>query len=372
MPLSANELHRYARHLALPDFGRAGQERLKAAKVLVVGAGGLGSPLLLYLAAAGVGRLGIVDFDTIDETNLQRQVLFSVKDLGKPKAQIARERIRALNPEVEVILHETPLNAQNALDIIPQYDLVTDGTDNFPTRYLTNDACVLCDKPLVYGSIFRYEGQVSVFNLLRADGSRGPNYRDLFPTPPPPEMVPNCAEGGVLGVLPGIIGSMQANEALKILGGYGEPLDGKLLLYDAAAVTFRTLQVPKDPDLQITELIDYEEFCGIPKKPVPEISVAKLRQWQRQARDHQLIDVRETYEREIRHIGGLHLPKDQIGASADQIARDRPVVLYCRSGKRSADALHQLREEWGFENLFSLAGGMEAWMHAKREQEQDL
>jgi len=360
--LSAEELRRYARHLALPEFGRAGQEKAKQARVLVVGAGGLGSPVLLYLAAAGIGRIGIVDFDRVDETNLQRQVLYTMDDIGQPKAVVARRKLLALNPFIEVEVYEEQLTSGNALRIISKYDIVADGTDNFPTRYLVNDACVLAGKVNVYASIFRFEGQVSVFNFRYEDGSRGPNYRDLFPAPPPPDLVPNCAEGGVLGVLPGIIGSMQATEVIKIAAGTGEPLAGKLFLFDASSFTSRILKVRKNPDLVIEKLIDYEQFCAPrPEAPVPSITVRELKRMMDDGVDFQLIDVREPYEYEIANLGGLLLSPAGISAAESRISRDKQVVLHCRSGKRSADAIRQLQQLYGFDNLYNLEGGILAW-----------
>ena len=360
--LSPEELRRYARHLALPEFGREGQEKARQASVLVVGAGGLGSPMLLYLAAAGIGRIGIADFDRVDETNLQRQILYTMEDIGKPKAATAREKLLALNPYIEVEAYNQQLNSENALDIISQYDIVADGTDNFPTRYLVNDACVLAGKVNVYASIFRFEGQVSVFNFPQADGSRGPNYRDLFPTPPPPELVPNCAEGGVLGVLPGIIGSMQAAEVIKVAAGVGEPLSGKLFLFDATTFTSRILKIRKDPSLAIERLIDYEQFCAPqPKTPVPQISVRELQQLMEEGADFQLIDVREPYEYEIANLGGELIPPGRIAQNAGRISKDKKVVLHCRSGKRSADAIRELQKLGSFDNLYNLEGGILAW-----------
>ena len=360
--LSPEELRRYARHLALPEFGRGGQEKARRASVLVVGAGGLGSPMLLYLAAAGIGRIGIVDFDRVDETNLQRQVLYTIADIGKPKAATAREKLLTLNPHIEVEVHEERLTSENALSIISRYDIVADGTDNFPTRYLVNDACVLAGKVNVYASIFRFEGQVSVFNFLEEDGSRGPNYRDLFPTPPPPELVPNCAEGGVLGVLPGIIGSMQASEVIKVATGVGEPLSGRLFLFDAATFTTRTLKIRKDPNLVIDKLIDYEQFCAPhPKAPVPQISVRELKKMMEEGANYQLIDVREPYEYDIANLGGELIPPDQIEQQAGRISKDKKAILHCRSGKRSADAIRKLQQLGDFDNLYNLEGGILAW-----------
>lgn len=364
--LSPAEMARYARHLAIPEFGKAGQEKLKAARVLVIGSGGLGSPLLLYLAAAGVGNIGIVDFDSVDESNLQRQVLFTVADIGKSKAETAKQRLLALNPHVNIEVFNTAFTTENAMEIAENYDIIADGTDNFPTRYLTNDVCVLTDKVNVYASIFRFEGQVSVFNYLNEKGERGPNYRDLFPEPPPPGMVPSCAEGGVLGVLPGIIGSLQASEVIKIITGVGEPLSGRLFLFDAASFTTRNLKVRKNPAIKITKLIDYEQFCGIlPKKEttsmIKGISVQTLKEWRDTKKDFQLIDVRETYEYDICHLDGILVPLNTILNYKNQIAKDKPVVLQCRSGVRSANAIKVLQNQFGFENLWNLEGGILAW-----------
>lgn len=372
------EIARYSRHLIIPEFNLAGQRKLKAAKVLVVGAGGLGSPLLQYLAAAGVGTIGIVDQDTVEASNLQRQVLYGVEDLGQSKAQTAAARVRSLNPHLEVRVHETLLTSANALGLISQYDVVADGTDNFPTRYLVNDACVLLDKVNVYASIYRFEGQVSVFHYRFPDGSVGPNYRDLFPAPPPPGLVPSCAEGGVLGVLPGIIGSMQALEVIKVLTGVGEPLAGRLFLFDAADFITRVLKVPRDPANPLngqhptqTELIDYEQFCGMPHQEVEhradaslrELTVHELHQWQQDGRPFQLIDVREPYEAEIVSLGGELIPQAQLTQQPQRIARDRPVVLHCRSGKRSAEVVAQLQRTHGFDHLYTLRGGLLAWIN---------
>lgn len=363
--LSPSEMARYARHLAIPEFGRVAQEKLKAASVLVIGSGGLGSPLLLYLTAAGVGNIGIVDFDVVDESNLQRQVLFTVDDIGKPKAATAKNRLKALNPHVNFQVYNTAFTKENAFDIAKNYDLIADGTDNFPTRYLTNDVCVLTNKVNVYASIFRFEGQVSVFNYLKEDGTRGPNYRDLFPEPPPPGMVPSCAEGGVLGVLPGIVGSLQASEVIKVITGVGEPLSGRLFLFDAASFTTRTLKVRKNPNLKITKLINYEQFCGIlPKKEndmVNEIGVKELKQWMDAKKDFQLIDVRETYEYDIANLEGELVPLNTILNYIENIAKDKPVVIHCRSGVRSANAIKVLQKQFGFDNLLNLRGGILDW-----------
>ncbi len=362
--LSVEEMARYARHIAIPEFNVEGQKKLKAASVLVIGSGGLGSPLLLYLAAAGVGRIGIVDFDVVDDSNLQRQVLFSVDDVGKPKAVLARKRLQSLNPHIEVEVYNTQFTKENALDIIQHYDVVADGTDNFPTRYLVNDACVLAGKVNVYASIFRFEGQVSVFNYLKEDGTRGPNYRDMFPEPPPPGLVPNCAEGGVLGVLPGIIGSMQASEVIKVITGVGEPLAGRLFLFDAATFTTRTVNVSKNPKTKITELINYEQFCGLEPAgdaPIKEVTVEELHQLKEQGRPFQLIDVREPYEYDIANIGGNLIPLGNIASEANKISRDQQVIVHCRSGKRSADAIRELQKLFGFDNLYNLKGGILAY-----------
>ncbi len=364
--LNPKELSRYARHIAIPEFGMKGQQKLKAAKVLVIGAGGLGSPVLLYLAAAGVGRIGIVDFDVVEDTNLQRQVLYTVEDLGQSKAVTAKKKLLALNPHIEVEVYDTPFTKDNALDIIQGYDIVADGTDNFPTRYLTNDACVLTGKVNVYASIFRFEGQVSVFNYLDKNGERGPNYRDLFPQPPPPGMVPSCAEGGVLGVLPGIIGSLQANEVIKIITGVGEPLSGRLFLFDAASFTTRTLKVKKKPDTTITELINYEQFCGIvptqkKEEMVKEITVQELKKWQEEEKDFQLVDVRKPYEWDIANLNAELIVLDTLPQQVEKIKKDVPVVIHCRSGARSANAIRFLQEQHGYTNLYNLQGGILAW-----------
>jgi len=360
------ELERYSRHLIIPEFNIAGQRKLKQSRVLVVGTGGLGSPILSYLTAAGVGTIGILDFDVVDESNLQRQVLFTVDDVGRPKVEAARERLHQLNPHIRLITHNERLTSGNALEIISEYDLVVDGTDNFPTRYLVNDACVMLGKPNVYGSIFRFEGQVSVFNYPFEDGRFGPNYRDLFPTPPPPGLVPSCAEGGVIGVLPGIVGSLQANEAIKVLTGVGEPLAGRLFLLDALSFQTRTLKIHADPDApQITELVDYEHFCGLDladdEPRVKEITVTELSRLSESSADFQLIDVREDFEYEIANLGGQLIPLGEIDNAIHSISADRKVIVYCRSGARSAKAIASLESRYGFENLYNLKGGILAW-----------
>lgn len=368
------ELERYSRHLIIPEFNIDGQRKLKSAKVLVVGTGGLGSPLLLYLAAAGVGTIGILDFDVVDETNLQRQVLFTTDDVGTSKAKAAKQRLAKLNPYIRLNVHDVRLTSENALDIIKDYDLVADGTDNFPTRYLVNDACVLLGKPNVYASIFRFEGQVSVFNYTNKDGVTGPNYRDLFPTPPPPGLVPSCAEGGVIGVLPGIIGSLQANEVIKVVSGVGEPLSGRLFLFDALAFETRILKLVRDPENPLTGdnpvlkgLVDYEEFCGLnldgdDTGKVKEVTVQELKQLMDNGTDHQLIDVREQYEYEIVNIGGELVPLGTIEDSLDKFRSDKRVVMLCRSGVRSARAIETLERKYGFANLYNLKGGVLAWV----------
>jgi len=364
---SKEELERYSRHLIIPEFNIEGQRKLKAARVLVVGTGGLGSPLLLYLTAAGVGHIGILDFDVVDETNLQRQVLFTVDDVGKSKAEAAKIRLEKLNPHVNFTVHNVQLTSANALDIIKDYDVVADGTDNFPTRYLVNDACVILGKTNVYASIFRFEGQVSVFNYKKADGTFGPHYRDLFPAPPPPGLVPSCAEGGVIGVLPGIVGSLQANEVIKVVTGVGEPLAGRLFLLDALTFETRTLKLHKDPNTpEIKELIDYDQFCGIDgdkqnEKKIKEVTVSELYDMQVKGEDFQLIDVREPYEYEIANLGGELIPLKTVLNNIDKISSSKKVVVHCRSGARSAQAIEALKKKYGFDNLYNLKGGILAW-----------
>lgn len=354
------ELARYNRHIIIPDFGIEAQKKLKAAKVLVIGSGGLGSPLLLYLAAAGVGTLGIVDLDVVDDSNLQRQVLFGVQDIGIPKAEAAKIRLKQLNPHIKIKTYNTQFTSKNALEIIKDYDVVADGTDNFPTRYLVNDASVLAGIPNVYASIFQFEGQVSVFNYTDKNGTKGPNYRDLYPTPPEPGLIPNCAEGGVLGVLPGIIGSLQANEVIKVITGVGEPLSGRFFVFDALTFETRTLKITKRANsTEIKELIDYEQFCGISaiEKPVKEISTLELENWISNGEDFQIIDVRETSEYEQINIGAHLIPLGEVIARNHEIEREKKVVIHCRSGARSAKAIRQL-EEIGFDNLYNLKGGI--------------
>ncbi|MGH3864204.1 adenylyltransferase/sulfurtransferase MoeZ [Actinokineospora sp.] len=367
--LTKEEVERYSRHLFIPDVGMAGQKRLKNAKVLVVGAGGLGSPALLYLAAAGVGTLGIVDFDVVDESNLQRQVIHGVSDVGKPKAQSAKESIAEINPLVNVILHQEHLNSTNALDIFEPYDLILDGTDNFATRYLVNDAAVLLGKPYVWGSIFRFEGQASVF-WEDAPNSQGLNYRDLYPEPPPPGMVPSCAEGGVLGVLCASIGSVMVTEAIKLLTGIGEPLLGRLMVYDALEMSYRTIRIRKDPESKPIEgLIDYDAFCGVVSDDAQQaaaghtITPRELKDKFERGEDFALIDVREQHEWEIVNIpGAVLIPKDKIlsGAALAELPQDKPIVLHCKSGGRSAEALAALHQA-GFRDAVHVGGGVLGW-----------
>ena len=368
---SKEELARYDRHIIIPEFGLEAQKKLKAAKVLVIGSGGLGSPSLLYLAAAGVGTIGIVDFDVVDDSNLQRQVLFGVDEVGKLKTEAARDRLEALNPYIDIVVHNVKLTSENALSIIRNYDVVADGTDNFPTRYLVNDACVLLGKTNVFASIFQFEGQVSVFNYIDAKGEAGPNYRDLYPTPPPPGLVPSCAEGGVLGVLPGIIGSLQALEVIKVVTGVGDILSGRFFIFDALTFETRTFKIKRNAanplngaNPVIKELIDYEQFCGLKtvEKPVKEISVKELYDLQVTGEPFQLIDVREPHEYDIVNIGGELIPLGTIGKNADRIARDKKVIVQCKVGGRSAKAIRELEDKFGFDNLYNLKGGILAYI----------
>jgi adenylyltransferase/sulfurtransferase len=369
--LNKEEYERYSRHLILPEVGLEGQKRLKAASVLCIGSGGLGSPLLLYLAAAGIGRLGLVDFDVVDSSNLQRQVIHGTSWVGKPKIESAKERILEINPHCQVDLYETRLSSENALEIMKPYDIVVDGTDNFPTRYLVNDACVLLDKPNVYGSIFRFEGQATVFNY-----EGGPNYRDLFPEPPPPGMVPSCAEGGVLGILPGLIGVIQATETVKIILGNGNTLSGRLLLYNSLDMTFRELKLRPNPERPIIEkLIDYEQFCGIPQAKaeeakqqmgIQEISVQELKELLDSRKDDfVLLDVRNPHEYDIAKIPGsvlVPLPEIENGpgvAKVKELLNGHKLIAHCKMGGRSAKALGILKEA-GIEGT-NVKGGITAW-----------
>lgn len=368
------ELERYSRHLIIPEFNIEGQRKLKQARVLVIGTGGLGAPLLQYLAAAGVGTIGIVDFDVVEDSNLQRQVLFTQKDIGRPKVEVAKERILAQNPHITVNTYNTLFTSKNALEIAEDYDIIADGTDNFPTRYLVNDVSVLLKIPNVYASIFRFEGQVTVFNYGDAHGNTGPNYRDLFPEPPPPGLVPSCAEGGVIGVLPGILGSLQANEVIKVITGVGDNLSGKLFLFDALNFETRLLKVEKDPanpltgdHPTLTELIDYEQFCGLSvqkkekRENVKEIDVKTLESWLNGEEDIQLIDVREPFEYEIVNLNGQLIPQGEILEHVNEISSQHKVVVHCRSGKRSADVIELLQDKYGFTNLYNLEGGILDW-----------
>jgi len=371
--LSVDEVKRYSRHLIIPDVGMAGQKRLKNAKVLVVGAGGLGSPALLYLAAAGVGTLGIVDFDTVDESNLQRQIIHGVSDIGKSKAESAKESIAEVNPYVQVILHKERLESDNVMEIFAPYDLIIDGTDNFATRYLVNDACVFLHKPYVWGSIYRFDGQASVF---WAD--YGPCYRCLYPEPPPPGMVPSCAEGGVLGVLCASIGSIQVNEAIKLITGIGESLSGRLMIYDALEMSYKTVKINKDPDCAVcgknptvTELIDYEAFCGAVSEEAEAavvgstISAKDLAAMLDRGDDFLLVDVREPNEYEIVSIPGATLiPKGEFlnGSALERMPQDKQIVLHCKSGARSAEVLAVLKAA-GFSDAVHVGGGVLAWVN---------
>ncbi|HWK04489.1 MAG TPA: molybdopterin-synthase adenylyltransferase MoeB [Puia sp.] len=366
------ELARYDRHIIIPGFGMEAQQKLKAAKVLVIGSGGLGSPVLLYLAAAGVGTIGIVDFDVVDDSNLQRQVLFGVNEIGKPKVEAAKRRLEALNPYIQLRIYNTHINSQNALDILRDYDVIADGTDNFPTRYLVNDASVLLGKPNVYASIFQFEGQVSVFNYKDAQGNPGPNYRDLYPSPPPPGLVPSCAEGGVLGVLPGIIGSLQALEVIKVITGVGDTLSGRFYIFDALNFESRTFNIKRREDNPIngknptiTALIDYEQFCGmraVEEKSMKEITAKELYDLQVKGEKFQLIDVREPHEYDIVNIGAELIPLgtilDNTDAIAGRIDTDKKVIIHCKMGGRSAKAIRALEEKFKFTNLYNLKGGI--------------
>jgi adenylyltransferase/sulfurtransferase len=369
--LTTDELARYSRHLILPEVGEEGQRKLKAARVLCVGTGGLGSPLALYLAAAGVGTLGLVDFDVVEASNLQRQIIHSTADIGRKKLDSAEEKLKALNPALNVVKHETLLSSANALDILKDYDVVADGTDNFPTRYLVNDACVLLGKPNAYGSIFRFEGQASVFAA-----KNGPCYRCLYPEPPPPGLVPSCAEGGVLGILPGLVGVIQATEVIKLILGKGEPLIGRLLLVDSLSMRFRELKLRKNPECPVcgdhptvTQLIDYQQFCGIApatekeptvKNGVPQLSVQDLKRRLDAGDDLFILDVREPFEYKIANIGGTLIPQNEVPQRLGEIDRDREIVVQCKSGGRSQRIAEFLKQS-GYPKVANLAGGILAW-----------
>lgn len=367
--LSNEEIARYSRHLIMPEVALDGQKKLKQARVLTIGAGGLGAPLAMYLAAAGVGTLGIVDFDVVDESNLQRQIIHGTSDIGRPKMESAHDRINDINPNVHVEAYEEALSSENALEIFKDFDVIVDGTDNFPTRYLVNDACVLTGKPNVYGSIFRFEGQASVFWA-----KEGPCYRCLYPEPPPPGLVPSCAEGGVLGILPGAIGTIQATETVKLILGIGEPLVGRLLLYDALGMSFREMKLRKDPNCpvcgenpSVTELIDYQEFCGIPQAnaqatadEVPEITVQELKKRLDNGENLSVLDVREPHEYEVANIGARLIPLNELPERLAELDRDVPLAVHCKTGGRSARAV-KLLQETGFQNAFNVEGGITAW-----------
>ena len=371
LTLSKDEILRYSRHLIVPEVGMEGQLKLKAAKVLLVGTGGLGAPLGLYLAAAGIGRIGLVDFDVVDFTNLQRQVIHFTKDVGRNKIDSAAEKMTAINPNVEIVKHEVALSSENAMEILKDYDLVVDGTDNFPTRYLVNDACVLLGKPNVYGSIFRFEGQATVFAY-----EGGPCYRCLYPEPPPPGLVPSCAEGGVLGILPGTIGLIQATEAVKLILGIGEPLVGRLLLFDALGMRFRELKLRKNPECPIcgdhrtiTKLIDYHQFCGVPQQPPKqetkvtegEIEVTEVKEKLDRGDNFVLIDVREPHEYQICNIPAAKLiPLGEVGKRLDELDPEADIVIHCKSGMRSARACGILKAA-GFKHVRNMKGGILAW-----------
>ncbi len=370
--LNSTELSRYSRHLIIPEFGIEGQKKLKKSRVLVVGTGGLGAPLLQYLTAAGIGTIGVLDFDVVEDSNLQRQVLFSTSDIGRPKVEAAAERLQSQNPHVKFILHNTRLTSENALDIFKDYDIIADGTDNFPTRYLVNDAAVKLGKVNVYASIFRFDGQVSVFNYRDANGEYGPNFRDLFPSPPPPGLVPSCAEGGVIGVLPGIIGSLQANEVIKVASGVGEPLSGRLFTLDASAFETRIFNLTKSElnthrseDAESIELIDYQQFCGIEETKeeteIKSITPIELQAKIDQKEEIQIIDVREPFEYEISNINGLLIPKGDVLDHVAKIDSDRPVIVHCKAGTRSASVIRLLEAKYGFKNLYNLEGGILAY-----------
>jgi sulfur-carrier protein adenylyltransferase/sulfurtransferase len=373
--LSNEEIARYSRHLILPEVGLEGQQKLKAAKVLCVGTGGLGSPLAFYLAAAGIGTLGLVDFDVVDESNLQRQIIHFTSDVGRPKIESATEKLKALNPYLNVVQHETMLTSANALEIIREYDVIADGTDNFPTRYLVNDACVLTGKPNAYGSIFRFEGQASVFAT-----EEGPCYRCLYPEPPPPGLVPSCAEGGVLGILPGLVGVIQATEVIKLILGQGQPLIGRLLLVDALNMGFRELKLRKNADCPVcgthptvTKLIDYNQFCGITPEPkansvngtpvqngIPQITAVELKKRLDNKDNIFVLDVREPHEYQIANLGAKLIPLNDLPARAGELEKDREIVIHCKSGGRSQKAAEFLAQN-GFKKVWNLAGGITAW-----------
>jgi len=362
--MTRDEQLRYSRHMIMPEVGPEGQRRLNEARVLCIGAGGLGSPAALYLAAAGIGKLGLVDFDDVDLSNLQRQILHGTKDVGRKKLESARDRLRDVNPNIDLQLHQARFTSQNAREIVSNYDVVVDGSDNFPTRYLSNDVCVFAKKPNVYGSVFRFDGQTTVF----APHLGGPCYRCLFPEPPPPGSVPNCAQAGVLGVLPGIVGTIQASEAIKLILGIGEPLVGRLLYFDALKMKFREFNLRRDPqcpvcgDLPtITEPIDYEQFCGVATNEIPTVSVRELKQKLEAREEFQLVDVREPFEHEIANIDTAKLiPLGELPGRLDELDREQLTIVHCHSGQRSAQAVRIMRDA-GFANVFNLEGGIAKW-----------
>jgi len=362
--MTKDEQLRYSRHMIMPEVGADGQRRLNEARVLCIGAGGLGSPAALYLAAAGIGKLGLVDFDNVDLSNLQRQILHGTKDVGRKKLESARDRLRDVNPNVEIQTHEARFTSANAIEIVSNYDVVVDGSDNFPTRYLSNDVCVFAKKPNVYGSVFRFDGQATVF----ASHLGGPCYRCLFPEPPPPGSVPNCAQAGVLGVLPGIVGTIQANETIKLILGVGEPLVGRLIYFDALKMKFREFNLRRDPECPvcgdsptITEPIDYEQFCGVSMNAIPTVSVRDLKQKLDARENFQLVDVREPFEHEIASIDSARLiPLGELPDRLNELDQARLTIVHCHSGQRSAQAVRILRDA-GFENVFNLEGGIAKW-----------
>jgi sulfur-carrier protein adenylyltransferase/sulfurtransferase len=371
--LTPDELNRYSRHLVLDEFGIDGQTRLKNGSVIVVGAGGLGTPALLYLTAAGVGTIGIADDDVIELSNLQRQVLYGLNDVGKSKAATAAMKLQEQNPNITFNVYSDRINSKNALQILDEYDVVIDGTDNFPSRYLLNDACVILGKPLVYGSILKFEGQLSIFNLKKADGTYSNNYRDLFPEPPSPDTIQNCEQAGVIGVLPGVIGTLQATEAIKIVSQIGEPIHDKLLIFDALTLEQNIISTPnRNTATMIKSLIDYDDFCGISQKKnkslaeiqsitMKEVTVQELKKLKESGADFQLIDVREPHEYDICNLDGELIPMSEIPHNVDKISKSKQVIIHCRSGKRSGDMLLWLEKNHGFDNLYNLKGGVLAW-----------
>ena len=369
---SKEELALYNRHIILPGFGLESQKKLKAASVLVVGAGGLGCPALLYLTAAGVGTIGIVDFDVVDQSNLQRQVLYGIQDLGKPKVEAAKKRLEDLNPNIRIVTYNKTIGAQNAAEIIGGYDIVVDGSDNFPTRYLVNDACVLLNKPLVYASIFQYEGHFTVFNAIDKNGETGPNYRDLYPNPPLPNQVPSCSEAGVLGVLPGILGNLQALEVIKIITGLGQIISGQLFIFNALNFETNIFNVKRRKDnplnggnITIKSLDDYEQFCGMKENkenPVKEITAKELYNWQKSEEKFQLIDVREIHEYKIVNLGPELIPLGTLKENISKINPHVKLVVLCKTGERSLKAIRELEENFGFKNLYCLKGGILAYI----------